>query len=377
MTDYNKGLITSYTNTAPHKRMLTDRILLADVYSIPTINALGLDNTGKFNFVNEPHRMYEWLEDAYVADSDTITSGLASDTTTTTFTPDTINLYQPGDVLLIDTEQLWVSANSGVYLTVTRGFGSTTAATHANSSTIKKVGMARIEGDDADDSPSTVIQTGYNYSTILQRTVNVSRTDQLIKKYGMSGTKEYLTDKYMDELMLILNKVPFYGKRAVGTSSAGRSSGGIDSFVTTNVTTASGAALTRNMIDNLLEDIWGYGGDPDKIFCNTWVKRKINEFYEGFVSTERSESMGGISIDRLQHPIGGRPIDIIVDRHCQTDRLYIIDSNNCGYITIDPFFYEDLAKTGDAEKGEVVGEYGFVLQFEKAHGYIHSLSTTT
>jgi hypothetical protein len=369
------GQITAYTNTAPHKRVITDRIILASPYKIQTILALGLDNESKFNFVNTPGKKYEWLEDAYLADSDTVSSGLASSSTTTTFTPTTPKLYQPGDVLLIDSEYIWVSANSGTVLTVVRDFGGT-QATHANASTIKIAYSARLEGVDADDSPSTTVTTGYNYSTILQMTVEVSRTDQLIQQYGMSGTKEYYIDKNMDELMQRLNKLPYYGQRAEGSATEARSAGGFETFMSTNATNLSSAALTRKNVDDLIEDIYGYGGSPKLCFCNTWVRRKLNEFYEGFVRTERDERMGGIRIETLEHPFGGEPIKIITDRNCPAAKMYFVDTDYAGFISLDEFFYEDLAKTGDAEKGQTVGEYGFVMAFEKAHGYIYGISTS-
>ena len=55
------GLITSYDNTVPLKRTVTDRIIFADPYDITTMLALGLDNASKFQFVNTPNRTYEWL----------------------------------------------------------------------------------------------------------------------------------------------------------------------------------------------------------------------------------------------------------------------------------------------------------------------------
>ena len=42
------GLITSYDNTLPLKRSVTDRIIMADPYDITAITALGLDNSAKF-----------------------------------------------------------------------------------------------------------------------------------------------------------------------------------------------------------------------------------------------------------------------------------------------------------------------------------------
>lgn len=373
----NSGMVTTYTNTQAQRRVVTDRILLASPYDIAAIQALGLENTSKFRFVNTPGVTYTWLEDTYLPRTDTIDNGFASSTTTTTATPTNISLYQPGDVIKIDNEYMWVSStNSGTYLTVTRGFGGTTPTTHASASTITLLYSARLEGATADDSPTTIITTNYNYSTILQYTVNVSRSDSRLKQYGMSDLKEYYIDKGMDELMEKLNRLTYYGVRSQGSASSARSSGGLKQFISTNITNASGDALTRKHIDDMLESTYRYGGQPDLILCSTWARRKINSFYEPFITTNRDEKVGGMRIDLLEHPFGGKPIKIIADRHCQSDHLYMIDTRYAGYITIDAFFYEDLAKDGDYEKGEIVGEYGFVVQFEKAHGYIYGFSTS-
>ena len=37
---------------------------------------------------------------------------------------------------------------------------------------------------------------------------------------------------------------------------------------------------------------------------------------------------------------------------------------------------EELAKTGDYELGETVGEYGFVVAYNKAHSILSGYSTT-
>jgi hypothetical protein len=354
--------------------MVTDRILMIEPVKIKTYLRLGTD-IGKFNMVNRDGKMYEWLEDTYVPETTTCT-GLSSGTTTTTFTPASLTLLQPGDVLLIDSEQVWVSAVASGIPTVTRGFGSTTAATHADASTVTIVSRARIDGDDADDSPSTEVSTGYNYTQIFQRTIQVARTKQKLAAYGVNDVMDRMIDKRMTELMMQLNKLPFYGKRYAGTASAARYAGGLRVFITDNLTDCGSDALTRKDIDDTLQNIFDDGGDPDLIICGGWAQRKMNDFYEGFVTTERSEKVGGIRIQRLLHPITGTELDILVDRACPTNELWILSSKYISYYAFDPFFYEKLSKTGDSDKGEVVGEYGFVNQFDKAHGLVHTFSTT-
>ena len=377
------GQISTYINTVPDKRMVTDSILLIEPYNIATFLALGTD-VGKFQFSNRGGKTYEWLEDSFNPVTDVVTSGLASSSTTTTFTPTTAALYQPGDVLLIDSEQVWVSAVSSDIPTITRGWGSTTKATHANSSTVSFVSRARIDGDDADNSHSTEIGSNYNYTQIFQRTVNVTRTKQKLAEYGVSDWEQYLIDKYTKELTMLLNKVPYYGKRYVGTASAARSAGGLRTFITDNLTYATSTALTggtalpltRKHIDDTLQNIWSDGGSPDLIICGAFAQRKINDFYEGFVQTSRSEDIGGIGITKLQHPITGDIIDVMTDRACPTNELWILSRNNIAFYPFDPFFYEKLAKTGDAAQGEVVGEYGFVVRYDKSHGAVFEFSTS-
>ena len=374
------GLITSYDNTVPQKRMVTDRIIMADPYDITTMLALGLDNSSKFQFVNTPGRTYEWLEDAYPAVSDAAAgTNLTGSTNTTTITVTTPNLFHVGDVLQLESatgDYAWVSSISGSVLTVVRGFGGTTPVSHPETSTIYIRYNARLEGAASSAAPWTEVTSATNCSTIFHKEVKVSRDDKLFPNYGVAGLKEYRIDQNMDILMEQLNRLPYWGKRAAGTSSAARSAGGFGTFITTNATALSSAALTRKNIDDTFSSIWAAGGKTDLILTDAWGQRKINDFYEGFVSTDRAENIGGIMIKQLMHPITGALTQVVVDRHCPAGSMYFLDTRYVGYLTIDPFFYEDLAKTGDFEVGQTIGEYGFACAYNKAHGALTGYSTS-
>lgn len=375
------GLETSYDNILPRKRMVTDRLIQTSPYDIGTITALGLNNASKFAFVNSPNRSYEWLEDAYPAVSDAAAgTNLTVSTNTTTITITTPNLFHVGDVIQLESaagDYAYVSSISGSVLTVVRGYGSTTPVSHPETSTVYIRYNARIEGAASTATPWTEVTSGTNYSTIFHKEVYITRDDKLFPNYGMANLLEYRIDQNMDVLMQQLDGLPYWGKRAVGTSSAARSTGGFATFITTNATALSGATLLKSHIDAELLQVHAAGGDTDLILTDPWGQAKINSFYEGFVSTGRSETVGGMIIKQLMHPITGKLVDIVVDRNVPAGNMYFIDRRYCGFITIDPFFYEDLAKTGDFEKGEIVGEYGFVLAYEKAHSILSGYSTTT
>ena len=371
------GLITSYDNTYTQKVMITDRIIMADPYDITTITALGLNNASKFQFVNTPGRTYTWLEDAYPSVSDAAScTALSTETAHTTLDVTDGDLFHVGDVVQVDSEYVWVASVSTNELTVVRGFGSTTTATHNTDSTFYIRYNARLEGADSSASPWTEVTTATNASTIFHKEVKISRDDELFPNYGVDNLRKYRIDKNMEQMMEQLDRLPYYGKRAAGTSSTARSSGGFGTFITTNATTVTGALL-RSHIDTEFRQIHAAGGKTDLILCDAWFQQKCNDFYEGFVTTTRDQSVGGSLIKQLMHPITGQLTKLVVDRHCPSGYAYLLDKRYVGYITIDPFFYEALAKHGDYEQGQTVGEYGFVCAYNKAHSILSGYSTTS
>jgi hypothetical protein len=76
--------------------------------------------------------------DVTIPTGTTVASGLSVGTTQTTFVTSSTPALSPGMTLLIDSEQIYLYALSGTTATVVRGCNGTTAATHADSSTISR-----------------------------------------------------------------------------------------------------------------------------------------------------------------------------------------------------------------------------------------------
>lgn len=372
------GQEITYSATVPQKRMVTDRIIMTDPLDMVAVEMLGLSNESKFQFANTPGVSYEWIEDTFSPRADAInTAALTSDTTLTQMTVDNGAYFQVGDVLLVDLEYMHVSAVTSNVLTVTRNYGGT-QATHSNNAVVTIVGRNRLEGAAAGDGHFTEPTTGYNYSAILQKSVEISRSNALLPRYGIGNVVAWEVDKKVKENMHLLNRMVYHGQRKAGSATTPRGFGGLIQLISTNATAKSSAALDRKDIEDLLEDIYGYGGNPNLILCDTWGKRKIAGFYEGFVRTDRIESRGGFKIDYIEDALGNE-VAVMVDRACPAGSLFILDQAHCGLITVDPMFWELLGKskdTADGGYGQVVGEYGFVLAHEKAHGKITGYSVT-
>ncbi len=371
---------TTASGTAAFKRVISDMISIIDPIDAPRINALGYDskNISKFRLVNTPGTTIEWLEDTYEQITDTYTGAtqLTNSTTTTTFDVAHGTYFQVGDVIQFDTgaDSAYVSGISTNTLTIVRGYGGVTSVTHGSAGTVYRRFRARVEGAEANDSPSTLATTGSNVSQILQKTVSVSGTRQVVTQYGISNEYDREMEKVYKELLRDCERIAFYGQRGTTTS---RSAGGLGYFITTNLTSLSGTpALTQKNVEDAVQNAWTYGGNPRLIVCGAWALKKIRDFYSPYVRTERDETRGGITIEKVLVPPVGE-LDILVDRWCPTDKLYIIDPDKVGWVPVRPFFEEKLAKTGDSEQGEVVGEYSFVVENEKAHAIVSGFSTSS
>lgn len=371
-----QGMQTSYVGTNAQRTVVSDRIFFSDPMEIPLISALGLDGESKFKFVDAPGTIYKWLEDAYSGVSSTLNdSDWASDSTATTMTVADGTLFQPGDVIQVDSEYVWVSAVSGNDLTVTRNHGGT-QATHAATSTIYLRSGARLEGATATNSHYTQPTTAYNYSFIMQRTVEISRSDARLRRYGIPNLVEYEKNKKMDELKIFLTKKPYYGVRAAGSATTPRDAGGLGTFITTNLTNCSSAALTLKNIEDMAQTIFDAGGNATLLVCGGWAKRKITSFFSGAVRTERSDTLGGVTIDKIVTAMGPQ-LDVLLDRYCPSNYIYMLDPEKVSFVTIDDFFYEDLGKSKDtAAYGQIVGEYGFAVANQTHHGIIYGFSTS-
>ena len=378
------GTRTTYTDTTPQKRSIADLIQMIDWTEAPLLRLLGTNNESKFRLVNWPRTKVEWLEDTMSPRADALNEEL--DNSETAVDVDNGAYFKTGDVLKVESELLYVSSISTNTLTVVRGFAGTTAATHTDNTVVTLATSARLEGATATTGHTTVVSAPYNHTQILAEAVKITGSQDVDENYGISDDMAYHIAKLIGggtgigskgkagKLSILLAQIAFYGQRAVGSSTTARAAGGMEQFITTNLTNKASASLTRKDLEDMMQACFLAGGAPDTIVCNAWVRRKISGFYEGSIRTDRSEERGGSTITTVDTDFGS--MEVVFDRWCPTDRAYVIEKDKMGWITYRPFDVYDRASTGDYEIKDVLGEYSFIVCNEDAHGYIYNISTT-
>lgn len=374
------GMRTTYSDTNIRARVVADMVAMIDFQSAPLLKLLGIQNEKKFRFKTWPTTKPEWLEDNMAPITTTLASGYTTTQTTISVAAGTGAYFRAWQVLEIDSERFLVTSVSGDTVTVAFAYQSTVNANHSSGATVTIVSIAAPEGADPVTGYTTTLGNPYNYSQIISETVKVSRTAQKNSAYGVADQMAYQMGKLFSDsgkagsLAQTLSRTFYKGKRNEDTSRNIRTMGGFDTYVTTNVKALAGEPLQRKNIEDQIENIVNAGAIPDAIVCGSWAQRKISSFFEGQIMATRDESLGGAKIDTVRTDFG--ELKIIFDWMSPKADVRILSTEKIGWVEFDPFGMQELAKVGDYDQAQVVGEYSLVVMNDKAHAAITGASTT-
>lgn len=368
----------TYSDTTAQKRVITDYITLLDPADAPFVEAIGgLDGAAsKFQFVNQGIKV-EWLEDTLTLLASTLSAALSA-TNDVLLTPTDTGALQPGHILLCGTEKLWVSAvsNAGV-ATVTRGFGGSTAATHTATTAFTIIGMARLEGDDSDPIGFTDITSNYNYTQIFQKEIKITGSEMYQDTFGMSDPYQYQSSKSIPEMMRLVERSIQYGVRSgdAGSTSTPRAMGGYQTFITTNL--ASGQTISVAKIEDCLELAYNAGGSGEYLaIISPSMYQAVKNLYDtsAFVRYAPEQTRFGMMVDTIVTPFGN--VSFVMDRWQISSLIPMMKTENVGMLTYRPWEVEDLAKTGDSRRSQLIGEFTLCVKLDKSHAMLTSCSAS-
>lgn len=356
---YNSSLIGK-------KESVVDELLLLNPHQTPLISLLGFAPA-----VSQVEHV--WFEDEMYAD-ETLVNGakLVSDTS---IVVDDGSIFRAGDVVKIGEELLKVTAVSTNTLTVTRGYASTTAAAIADNAKVEFLFVEGQEGSDARAARYKARARKSNLTQIFDDTIEISGTAQSVTNYGISDIYEYEKQKKQLELVLQLEKALINGVSY--ESGQIRQMKGVRSYIQTNVTDASAAALGANHINDLAQSIYEKGGFASggnyKILVPAKQKRAISAFDTNKVQISRSENSRGEVVDNFVSDFGS--FEIALNNNLNADELMIVDTNRASIRPLSDreFFHKYLGDKGDYVTGTLVGEYTLEFRQEKAHGRLKNL----
>lgn len=153
---------------------------------------------------------------------------------------------------------------------------------------------------------------------------------------------------------------------------------GIITACTTNTVDASSTLLSRTMFNELIREMASNGAEfrNPVIFVNAFQKQMISEIY-GYAPDDRN--VGGMNIKQIETDFA--QFGVVWAPNVPAATLLVADLAVCHPVFLPVpgkgvLFYEELAKTGASERGQIYGQIGLDYGPEEFHGTITSLKTT-
>ncbi len=237
---------------------------------------------------------------------------------------------------------------------------------------------AVVEGTDATSSALTATSRTGNYCQISRKIWRVTDTMEAVNKAGRGSEYAYQMAKHMKELARDMEYAVVNGTGNSGASATARELKGVLSWVSTNVETGTGTgteALTETMYNNLLQDIYDQGGNPDVTYANGFQKRKISAFSTPSTRNINVEDKRLVAtVDVYDSDFGLQ--QVILDRYMPTDKVAVLQEDLWKVGMLRPVKYKELPDNGGGPKGQVESEFTLESLNEKASGKITGLTTS-
>ncbi len=395
------GIRTIFDGAYTQKQNVSDFIDAIDPRDIPLLSMLGMGSEAgsavagadslAFPCINPTHT---WQSDELIPSKATLTGAdTGSPFTTITIGTTAVNYFNVGDLVELNGTYGEVDSisTSGGTLTIVLADGSAALAANAVGDVVYNLGSMRLDGSAFTTVySSTDLGSSSNYTQIFHDAVSVSGTSESTEKFGITNEFDREFAKKFQEVVIKLERAAHYGlANSLPANNTDRTNvrrmGGLFSYIRNdsdaNITDASSAKLTEKTLVDNLQDIWDDGGKPDTILVNATQKRQLSSFASPYVRTDRTESTLGVIVGTYESEFGD--LDIVLDRYVKPADLIILQKEYLGIGALKgngndrSFFTTPVPVDGDRQIATITGEYTMeVRNATKAHGWIHSLSTT-
>ena len=254
-----------------------------------------------------------------------------------------------------------------------------------------------LEGEEASFTTLASPTRVGNHCQITKKTFLVSGTLEAVAKAGRSTESARQTVRKMRELKNDMEYAIVRGQgSAAGDVASARVSAGMEAWISTNqkfaatstggtatgfsngivaaAGTATESSCSEGVFKSALTASWTQGGDARTILCNSSTKQIIDGF-SGIVTRNINMVSGQNSQAQI---IGAANVyvssygvhTVMLHRHVRAGSILCLDSDYWAVAMLRNPFMEQLAKTGDGTKYQMLAEWTLVSRNEAASAVV-------
>lgn len=323
---------------------------------------------------------YSWLERETEARWDAINNGAGYDASATSIVVDNGAYFRPGMLVKVPRtgEVLLVTAVSTNILTITRGYGETTAVALVDNDPLLIIGNVNEEGAKAPADLGGNPTKENNYTQIFRSPFSVTNTANASKVYGT--TKLLTQEQKQAGIMhkIDMERAFLFGERKEDLTGPHpkRSTRGLLKFLSENVVDAGGT-LTESEFNNWLEAVFAHGSDKKTLFASPRLVSVISGWGVNKLQVvSEARAKYGLHVTRY---ISAHGELLVVKEPLFEGAIYggygtVIDLKNIKYRPLNG--RDTSLKTNiqdndaDGRRDEYLTEAGLEVRLPKTHGLI-------
>lgn len=235
-----------------------------------------------------------------------------------------------------------------------------------------------LEGADAVDSDRDQPQMRQNGTQILEETFKVSGTADAVKLYGRDKVTNRETMKTGKLLKMDLeHSLVGTGQTYVaGSTGTEGEFAGVQAQIAASVTTdAAGAAIDEDMVIDTHEKLYNAGADGSVLMIKPSDAKVIAGWAQASgrtVEVRNGEKKLTRTVNIYESPYG--TVRVVKNRRLRGTDALIYDPKNWKLAVLRNWFREKLARTGDAHRWQVVGEFSLKHINQESTAIIENLA---
>jgi len=261
------------------------------------------------------------------------------------------------------------------------------------------VNNAAVEGADASSATLSPTTRVGNRTQISQKTIQIAGTEETIDKAGRKSEKAYQLAKASSELKRDMEKIMLANQAAsAGDSTTARTLGSLQAWLNTNAVLGAGgvagslgttarvsgtdAAFTEAMLKSAVKSAYTNGGNPTVLMVSPTQKQVVSTFAgiaeQRYAAPANKQTTIVGAADVYLSDFG--TLSVVPNRFTTPDaddngeQAFVLDPEYAAVAFLRPFQTNELAKTGDSEKTQLLVEYTLEVKNEAAHAIIADLA---
>lgn len=250
-----------------------------------------------------------------------------------------------------------------------------------------------VEGADASFAAASPTTRLNNQTEIISKTAVTSGTLEATDRAGRAREMAYQLVKRGKEARRDAEHhlVGIHNAKAAGNATTARETASYATWINTNASVGSGGsaatgdgsdtptvgtsrAFTETLLGDVIDSCWDEGGNPDIIMCGSHQKRILNGFAGNSdsrdINADGKKVINAISVYESDYGV----MKVVPNRFCKSTDVLVYEQDYWKIAVLRPMQSKEIARTGDAEKRQVLMEYGLCAANEASSGAIFALT---